>query len=253
MSMSRVTHASPTLRNKVRLAESLTRHDTGPVDFWYSPGFILEAADAAVTYCTENAVKSTSALSKILGEARASAFFALSVAQQRSTETWLQFVDQREQAPDMRVMHFEMVGKLQTMTTINVEVASYTRHSDEDLGDFMLRTKLKPEVAYSKDTVIVFFVQRAIGADEVRRAHEIVSPATIDTLAFLVGQADWDLFQVQMVYPRLAGRIDTRISDALASQHLIVAEVKRGMSTEAFTSPALVPTENPFLAYVQPT
>jgi hypothetical protein len=74
----------------------------------------------------------------------------------------------------------------------------------------------------------------------------------MDALAFLVGQADWDLFQVQMVYPRLSGRIDTRISDALASPQVLVAEVKRGMSTEAWMSPAPIATDNPFLAYVEP-
>lgn len=222
------------------------------VDLWYSPGFILEAADAAVTYCSENEVKSTSALSKVIGEARASAFFALSVAKQRSTDTWLQFVDQREQAPDMRVMYFEMVGNLQAMTTIDVEVASYTQHSEEDLGHFMLRTKLNPKVAYSQHTVIVFFIQKALDGDEVRSAHDAISSITMDALAFLVGQADWDLFQVQMIYPRLSGRIDTRISDALASPQMLVAEVKRGMSTEAWVSPVPIATDNPFLAYVEP-
>jgi len=189
---------------------------------------------------------------EVLGEARrAAAFFAQSVAQQRSTETWLQFVDKREQAPDMRVMHFEMVGKLQTMTKIDVEVASYTQHSKEDLADFMVRTKLNPKAAYSQHTVIVFFIQKALDGDEVRRACDAVSGITLDTLAFLIGQVDWDLFQVQMVYPRLSGRIDTRISDALASPQLPVAEVKRGMSTEAWASAHPVPTDNPFLSYIR--
>lgn len=222
------------------------------MELWYSPGYILEAADDAVIYCHEHEVKSTSLLSKVIGEARAAAFFALSVAKQLNTETWLQFVDQREQAPDMRVMHFEMVGDRQTMTRINVEVASYTRHSNESLADFMVRTKLNSKAAYSRDTVIVFFIQKALSGEEVRTAHEAIVSVDPQALAVLVGQADQDLFQVQVVYPRLSGRVDTRISEALESQQLKVADVQRGMATEHLVSPTPITTANPFLDFVEP-
>ena len=46
--------------------------------------------------------------------------------------------------------------------------------------------------------------------------------------------------------------MDARISDALPSPQVMVAEVKRGMSTEAWLSPAPIATDNPFLAYVEP-
>ena len=59
------------------------------------------------------------------------------------------------------------------MNVLQVEVATYTRHSAESLGDFLFRVKLDPtKKVYSADTVIVVFVQRGCTPAEIRTAHE---------------------------------------------------------------------------------
>ena len=85
-------------------------------------------------------------------------------------------------------MYFETVDNLQRMTVINVEVASYTKYSHEELSDFMVRTKLNHKMAYSKDTAIVFYIQQGVTGDEVQRAHEALAGVTVNPLSFLVGQ-----------------------------------------------------------------
>ncbi len=229
----------------------LAKEQPKSMTLWYSPGCILVMADRAVSYCIDNGITATDELSKVLGEARPAAFFAMAEANRLETETWVQFVDPREQAPDMRVMFLEDIDGLQAMTTIDVEVASYTRHSSEDLGEFMIGTKLNDRRAYSSHTVIVFNVQRGVGGDEVHRAAEAVSGLNLPGVAFLVGQADDDLFEVQMIYPRLSARVPTRISEALDSPQPLVVDASRGMWKEQSWSEDPIPTANPFLAYVR--
>lgn len=156
------------------------------MELWYSPGFILEAADGAVTYCMHNSVKSTAELSKVLGEGRATAFFAMSLSKMHDAEVWMRLVDRTQEAPDAEIIYFDRSGKYQTMERLGVEVASYTKHSSEPLGEFVLRTKLNSHRAYGKHTALVFYIQKAMSGREVRQAHEHVAEAGVDGVVFLV-------------------------------------------------------------------
>ena len=104
----------------------LAKEQPKTVTLWYSPGCILVMADQAVSNWVDNGITANDELSKVLGEARPAAFFAMAEANRLETETWVQLVDPRAQAPDMRVMFLEDIDGLQAMTTIDVEMASYT-------------------------------------------------------------------------------------------------------------------------------
>lgn len=218
---------------------------------WYSPGYILEAADRAVTYCKTYPVESTAQLEKVLGEGRAAAFLAMSMAKLKGLDVWVRLVDPAQQAPDVEVMYLGRTRKHQTMELLGVEVASYTKHSSEPLGDFILRTKLNKHHVYGEHTAIVIYIQRAIDEQQVNEAHERIVGADVPALVFLVGRADDDLFQVQTIYPQLSGRVDVRVSAALGAAQRQVLEVSRGMSKELTVSEHPEWTDNPFLAYVK--
>lgn len=115
----------------------------------------------------------------------------------------------------------------------------------------MIRTKLNDRRAYSSHTVIVFNVHRDVDGDDVRRAAEVVSGLDLPGVAFLVRQANEDLFEVQMIYPRFSARVPTRISEALDSPEPLVVDATRGMSREQSWSEDPIPTANPFLASVR--
>ena len=217
--------------------------------FWYSHGYILQAADRAVTYCKTYPVESTAQLEKVLGEGRAAATLAMSMAKLKGLDVWVRLVDPAQQAPDAEVMYLGQTGKHQTMELLGVEVASYTKHSSEPLGEFILRTKLNKHHAYGEHTAIVIYVQRTIDVHQVSEAHEGIIGAGVPALVFLVGQADEDLFQVQTIYPQLSGRVDVRVSDALGTAQRQVLEVSRGMSKDILASESPEWTDNPFLAY----
>ena len=224
--------------------------DPRTVELWYSPAGILEFADRAVTYCMTHAVRSTSELDKVLGEGRAGAFLAMSIAKQRQVDVWVRPVDPARQAPDVEIMYSGQGGKYQTKEVLGVEVATYKKHETENLGPFILRTKLNAEHAYGQHTAIVIYIQKAVNSKDVREAHQHIAKAALPATVFLLGQVDQDLFQVQAVYPSLSAPVDVRISDALGSPQLMVAQVRRGMSKEHKISSHPIPTENPFMAYV---
>ena len=196
-------------------------------------------------------VKSTSQLDKVLGEGRAGAFMAMSIAEQRQIETWVRLVDPAPQAPDVEVMYLGQQGKYQTKEIMGVEVATYKKRETENLGTFVLRTKLNAEHAYGRHTAIVIYIQKATNGKDVREAHEQIADAGLTALVFLLGKVDHDLFQIQVVYPSLSAPVDVRISEALDSPQLRVAQVRRGTSTEHKISVDPIPTENPFMAYVE--
>lgn len=226
--------------------------DTRTVELWFSPGCILEFADQAVTYCANHPVKSTSALDKALGESRAGAFLAMSIAQVRNVETWVRLVEPERQAPDVEVMYFGQQGKYQTKELMGVEVATFKKQETDKLGPFILRTKLNAEHTYGPHTAIVIYIQKAINSNDVRDAHDHIANVGLPPTVFLLGQVDQDLFQVQVVYSSLSAPVDVRISEALESLQLPVAQVRRGMSKEHRITASAIPTENPFMAYVEP-
>jgi hypothetical protein len=86
----------------------------------------------------------------------------------------------------------------------------------------------------------------------VRKAHELVADTGLPVTVFLLGQVDHDLFQVRVIHPSLSGPVDVRISEALESPQQKVAQVRRGMSRKHEVSAGPIPTENPFMVYVEP-
>ncbi|HUZ08636.1 MAG TPA: hypothetical protein VMU76_00490 [Acidimicrobiales bacterium] len=225
--------------------------DVRTVEFWYSPGCILEFADQAVTYVTSHPVKSTSELDKVLGEGRAGAFLAMSLGKQKQVQAWVRLVEPVHQAPDVEVMYFGEQGKYQSKEMLGVEVATYKMHEPQSLGPFILRTKLNGHHSYGQHTAIIIYIQKATNSNEVREAHRHIANAGQPGVVFLLGQVDKDLFQIQLVYPRHSGPVDVRISEALDSPQPKVAQVRRGMSKEHVMSADPIPTNNPFMAYVE--
>ena len=134
------------------------------------------------------------------------------------------------------------------MNLLQVEVATYTRHSSESLGEFLFRVKLDPtKKAYSANTVIVVFVQRACTPAEIKAAHEDLLQTGARSLCYLIGRINDVKFQVVQVFPQFRGPQDINLDDAFKLRQVPVAELKRGMSSVTKVSEEPIPTANPFL------
>jgi len=137
------------------------------VEHWYSPAFILEAADMAVQHCKDRGIRPP-ALDRVIGEARATAIFASGFSQQSGHEVWMRMVEPSEQAPDCLVMYVEKVGRSNHQQRLGVEVTSYNSHSSDDLASFLLRTKFDGNHFYSPSTVILVYLQRAMDFEQLQ-------------------------------------------------------------------------------------
>jgi len=219
------------------------------IEHWYSPAFILEAADMAVQHCKDRGIR-PAALDRVIGEARATAIFAIGFSQQSGHEVWMRMVEPSEQAPDCLVMYVEKVGRSNHQQRLEVEVTTYNSHSSDDLASFLLRTKFDGNHSYSPSTVILVYVQRGMDFELLQSAHDRLTEVSPRGVGYCVGQVDADLFQVMQLYSRLAGPVNVRLSEALASNQLPVADVRRGMSALQGRTEKPVPTDNPFFAYL---
>jgi hypothetical protein len=185
----------------------------------------------------------------VIGESRAGAIFALGLAQTIGKELWMLLVPSDEQAPHVEAMYVEQVGRSNYLNQMELEVATYTRHSSEDLAAFMFRTKLdRSKNAYSPNTIFVFYVQRAIQPEALRETHEALVGRDLPGLSYLIGQLNDDEFQVVQVHPRFAGPVTVSLSASLELPQDPVADVQRGMSSVQTRSERPIPTANPFLA-----
>jgi hypothetical protein len=134
------------------------------MELWYSPAFMLEAADVAVAECIRRGMTAAPPdLDKALSEGRPGAIFCFSLGRHLGVEMWLRLADPAKQAPDIEAMYVEQVGRSNRSNLLDIEVASYTHHSEEPLAEFMRRTKLDPKKsAYSSRTVFLFHIRRAM-------------------------------------------------------------------------------------------
>lgn len=222
------------------------------MELWYSPAFMLEAADLAVAECLRR--KMTVAppdLDKALSEGRPGAILCFSLGRHLGVEMWLRLVNPVNQAPDVEAMYVEQVGRSNQAKLLDIEIASYTRHSNEPLAMFMRRTKLDPKKsAYSSRTAYLFHIRRATTPDLIQEAHDELARQQVKGPAYLLGQVDDDLFQVVQAYPNFRGPDNVRISEILAFSQDPVVEAKRGMSSAQRRSDKPIPTENPYMKYL---
>jgi len=132
---------------------------------------MLTFADRALAQCAAHGSAPSGELQKAIGEGRAGAIFALSLGKVLGVETWMRLVHPREGAPDVRVMYLESSGPRGSnrMMTLQVEVATFTLHSSEELSEFIFNKKLDPtKKAYASNTAILIYVQRGCTPQDIQ-------------------------------------------------------------------------------------
>ncbi len=218
--------------------------------WWYSPAAMLTFADRALAQCAAHGSAPSGELQKAIGEGRAGAIFALSLGKVLGVETWMRLVHPREGAPDVRVMYLESSGPRGSnrMMTLQVEVATFTLHSSEELSEFIFNKKLDPtKKAYASNTAILIYVQRGCTPQDIQAAHEYLADKGGRQSCYLVGMLPDRRWQVAQVAPNLRGPVTVDLAEALESGQAPVAQSKRGMSALAVVAADPTATPNPYL------
>lgn len=133
------------------------------------------------------------------------------------------------------------------MNVLQIEVATYARHSAESLDAFVHRQAGSGEegvLGQHRDCRFHSAWECTCRGQGCARGTPSKDRAG---LLLLVGRLDGVRFQVVQVFPKFRGPQEINLDDALASSQVPVAAVKRGMSSVAVMSEKPVVTASPFL------
>ena len=184
---------------------------------WYSPNCMIDFTNDALQHHHLRGTTPSAALQRTIGEARAGAIFALGLAQLVGRETWVNLVPADQLAPDIEVLYHEPTGPRGSNRALRlaIEVVSYTKHSSEDLGDFLFKTKLDPrKKAYGASTAVLCYVMRGCRPEEVRAAHDRLQVLGASGFCYLLGRLDDVRYQTVPVFPTLRGPITVDLAAA---------------------------------------
>lgn len=129
--------------------------------FWYSPSYVIYMeAELVNIYGQEIIDKDTHNFRKV-GEMKCVAIMLFALHKAFGHHFYMKA--SKEDFPDVYTIYQEDVpGKLVDTKYQTVEVVTYDPHSEDDVVDFILRTKLmNPKKSYDEDTIILCYIRKA--------------------------------------------------------------------------------------------
>lgn len=124
---------------------------------WYPPANVLFHGEKKLQQKTSNDTI------KQINEAMSVAIMLVGMNKKNKSNYRLQTVSAREQTPDIRTMRLIDEGrKAPTMEFQEVEVVTLEKNSDEEVDDFLKRTKLSSSKSYPDTTVILCHLNKDI-------------------------------------------------------------------------------------------
>jgi len=126
-------------------------------DIWYPPVNILFHGDKKLREDISSDQR------KQINEAMSAAIMLVGMNKRNGSSYRLQTVKAHEQTPDVRTMRLIDEGeKAPTMEFQDVEVVTLEKNSDEEVDDFLKRTKLSPRKSYPLTTVILCHMNKNV-------------------------------------------------------------------------------------------
>jgi hypothetical protein len=158
---------------------------------WYSPGYLIECGEQADRLATANGRKLSDGEIKVINETRTGALLALGLTLRDKRIRYVQPVDPKEGAPDVRIVH-QTESKVKSYdwgAYIDVEIVRYEDHSKESIADFLKKTKLTPKKAYQDGTMILCGIDKTIEGGQLWKdvAAEL-TPIKNKLDTFLIGR-----------------------------------------------------------------
>lgn len=126
---------------------------------WYSPGYLIDCGERAFNDANKNGKKLSGDTLKAIEETRTGALFALGLTVRLKAVHFIQPVDPREGAPDVRITH-QIKSPLKNYDWgeyYDVEIVRYEQHTGTKttVADFIKQTKLNPKKAYQDGTIVL--------------------------------------------------------------------------------------------------
>jgi hypothetical protein len=172
-------------------------------DVWFSPRKIL-LRYAQLEQRVGEEIKTASQY-KTIREARAVAIMLLGIQKIQNREYWLQLVDPAEGTPDIRTA--TLVETDNRLAYQDVEVVTLELHTQEDVDDFLKRTKLSAEKAYQDSTIILCNIDKNVATKAWQKISSALSGTNKKYEVYLLGRtAPAEMkYQLARIYPKLDG------------------------------------------------
>lgn len=134
---------------------------------WFTPAYMIQCGVQAQKQFREQGVKVSSEMRDAINESRATAIACLGFNKLMDNEFRLQLVDPKQQSPDIRVAYEvpapEGSKHDEWLNYWDIEIVTLDEHSPEqNVDDFLKRTKFAATKAYDKETIILCYINKDI-------------------------------------------------------------------------------------------
>jgi len=183
---------------------------------WYSPAYLIECGERAFSEASKNGQKLPDDTIKVIEETRTGALFALGLTVRDKAVRFIQPVDPKELAPDVRITH-QIKSPLKNYDWgeyYDVEVVRYEEHTDDKikLADFIQQKKLDPKKkSYQDGTIILCGIDKTSGELQPwKEVAKALAPIKNNLSTFVLGRThptEWKvaMARVHPVYDSITG------------------------------------------------
>lgn len=164
-------------------------------DIWYPPANVLFHGDKKLRE------KISSDQRKQINEAMSVAVMLVGMNKRNGSDYKLQTVKAHEQTPDIRTMRLIDEGeKAPTMEFQEVEVVTLENNSNEEVDEFLKRTKLSPKKSYPLTTVILCHMNKNLKkAKSWMEVHQSLKELNHPNEVFILARVDPVKHKYQLV------------------------------------------------------
>lgn len=129
-------------------------------DYWYSPAYVIYMAEELIKKYGQETIDIDTVFQRV-GEMKAAAIMLLGLNKAFGTHFFMQ--SSKDTFPDVWTLYQEEIpGKNVDTKYQTVEVVTYETHSNMELANFILSSKLiNPKKAYDEETIILCYIRKA--------------------------------------------------------------------------------------------
>lgn len=124
---------------------------------------------------------------------------------------WLQVVKDEEGSPDIRTGTFVIeAGRPRGFTIQEVEVVDFEQHSDENIVDFLKRTKLSPKRPYPPHTTFLCNVSKTTLLPPYAQIHDRLKSVVAENPVVVLGRiySRRHIYRICQVHPEMDLLVD---------------------------------------------
>lgn len=173
-------------------------------NIWFSPINVLYHY-ARLEGLLSSAKRKTRSFKKAK-EAYHVAIMLMGIIKFQQRQYWLQIVKDKEGSPDIRTGTFVIrASKPKEFTIQEVEVVDFEQHSNEDIVDFLKRTKLSPKRPYPPYTTFLCNVSKTILLPPYRQIHDKLKSVVAKNSVVILGKIHprKHIYKICQVHPKI--------------------------------------------------